>query len=429
MSQTLVYIASIIILLGSHIMGTETNHQNIIDPELVEKIELLVSEGNLPSLQAAVIKKDKIVWSQAFGQNANLEQVYMIGSVQKVFEATAILQLYEKGLINLDADINSYLPFLVRHPEYPDLPITTRMIVSHRSGLKNFNYHFAWDTECLGYPEYRHTCNEELLLLSLGEYLRESLSVDGANYSPNSWGAKPNEEYYYSVGGYTLLKYLIEQVSGQSYAEYMRDNIFAPLQMDNAGCYIADFEGRHAIPFTRIENDNIELPLWEGSSAFMRMTAEDLAKFQLALMNNGRYNDYQLLQPETIKLMRKITTARKSLFNLGSKLYNADYGLGIRHFEDGWMGLGGSVPGYICIWRFNPDRQAGYAFLSNINSILKGGNINQSITESYASLQGLLENKLNPPLLFNISRSSKIAIGPVLVIIIAIIIHRRKRSR
>jgi CubicO group peptidase (beta-lactamase class C family) len=59
----------------------------------------------------------------------------MNGSVQKVVDATAVLQLYEKGKINLDADISNYLPFEIKHPEYPDIPITMRMLLAHRSGL------------------------------------------------------------------------------------------------------------------------------------------------------------------------------------------------------------------------------------------------------------------------------------------------------
>ena len=73
----------------------------------------------------------------------------MNGSVQKVVDAVAVLQLYERELVDLDADISAYLPFEVRHPGYPDRPITVRMLLAHRSGLGDIADQFSWDTGCL----------------------------------------------------------------------------------------------------------------------------------------------------------------------------------------------------------------------------------------------------------------------------------------
>ena len=159
--------------------GAEIDSPYVMEAEVVEKIALLVSEGDLPSLQAAVVHKDEIIWSEAFGESTSVEHVYMNGSVQIVFDATAVLQLYERTMIDLDADISIYLPFTDRHPDYPDTPITIRMILGHRSGLDAFWWQFSWDTECLFYPEYRQECKPEILEMSLGEYVAASIVPGG----------------------------------------------------------------------------------------------------------------------------------------------------------------------------------------------------------------------------------------------------------
>jgi len=139
----------------------KSNQNAMIDPGTEEKMQEIVVSGELPSVQIAVIDQNQLVWSKTLGQDSDAHYVYMNGSVQKVVDATAVLQLYEKGQIDLDADISNYLPFQVKHPEYLDIPITTRMLLSHRSGLDAVRDQFPWDTECLFYPEYRPNCNLE----------------------------------------------------------------------------------------------------------------------------------------------------------------------------------------------------------------------------------------------------------------------------
>ena len=81
-----------------------------------EEIQTIVSDGNLPSIQMAVIENNQLVWSKTVGEGSGPDLVYMNGSVQKVVDATAVLQLYERGLIDLDGDISTHLPFQIRHP-------------------------------------------------------------------------------------------------------------------------------------------------------------------------------------------------------------------------------------------------------------------------------------------------------------------------
>ncbi len=377
---------------------------SVIDPidttvlvaELDAKLPLVVASGNSPSIQVAVVRQDQIAWSRAFGKDTSVDHVYMNASVQKVFTAVAVLQLVESGLVDLDTDVSTYLPFTVQHPGFPKEPITVRMLLAHRSGLDAFPHQFAWDTESTFSPQYRPPCPDDLLNMSHKEFLFASLMPDGSNYDRQAWVFEPGQDYRYSVSAYPLLRYLVGQVTGQSYAEYMHANIFAPLRMSSSGFSADEFAGRHAIPYTRIDGENIEIPVWNGQGSMMHTTARDMATFMLALMNNGQYKDLQLLQPEMIELLQQRTTRFKGLFKSSGDLPRKGHGLGLFIFRGGWLGNGGSAPGFQCLWRFHPSSQVGYVILSNVNAILGGGENYESARSDIYTVQDALVSILDP---------------------------------
>ena len=153
-----------------------TDNRN--EQELVDLIESIINSNNVPGVSVAVVKSDQIVWNKSFGM-ANIEQnipvsdstMFMLASVSKTVTATALMQLWEAGMIDLNIDINNYLPFEVKHPDYLNIPITAKMLLAHTSGIKD-----NW-----GVMDYYDGDSE----LSLGYYLEQYLSVDGsfaANY-------------------------------------------------------------------------------------------------------------------------------------------------------------------------------------------------------------------------------------------------------
>ena len=203
--------------------------------ELEARIPDVVAQGNSPSMQVAVVHGNRLIWSRAFGEDQRIDSVYMNGSVQKSFDAAAVLQLAERGLIDLDADVANYLPFPLRHPDHPDEPVTTRMLLDHRAGLGAANHQFAWDTGSVFSPVYRPPCPPYLLEMSLEQFMAASLTPEGPNYSAGIWVARPGAGYRYSLVAFALLRSMVERVTGQSYADYMRQNLFEPLGMTGSG--------------------------------------------------------------------------------------------------------------------------------------------------------------------------------------------------
>jgi CubicO group peptidase (beta-lactamase class C family) len=391
------------------------------------ELPAVIASGNSPSMQVAVVHQDQVVWSRAFGEDSSVDQVYMNASVQKLFTATAVLQLVERGLLDLDTDVSEYVPFTVRHPGFADTPITVRMLLAHRSGLDAFPHQFAWDTGSAFSPQYRPPCPDPLGAMSHEEFLMASLVPEGANYDRRAWIHEPGQAYHYSVSAYPFLRYLVGQVTGQSYADYVREQIFAPLGMTRSGFSADEFAGQHAIPYTRIDGQNIELPVWNGQGSMMHTTAGDMARFLLALMNQGQYGAFQLLQAETIELMQQRTARFKVLFKSSDDLPSKGHGLGLFAFRGGWFGHGGSAPGFQCLSRFQPSRKVGYVILSNVNAILGGGENYESARGEIYRVQDALVSILDPTLVIRRRASELGLVGAWTLCALAVSLGVRRR--
>ena len=247
------------------------------------------------------------------------------------------------------------------------------MLLSHRSGLTQLLPHeFCYDWEGLYYPDYDGTYNPQAIGITLGEFLSERLDPGGSYSSPRNWIFEPGTDCSYSNSGYKLLMFLLETISNQTISEYMREYIFEPLLMHNTGFNASDYSGHHAIPHTRVADTNIALPIWNGQY-MMRSTVSDLSHLVITLMNEGQFDGFQLLQPETIGLMRERTQSPVSDIFPEKELRSEGYGLGLGIFTHGIFGHGGSTIGFTGLLYFNPTTKLGYIMLSNVNSILLGG--------------------------------------------------------
>jgi CubicO group peptidase (beta-lactamase class C family) len=412
-TKLLTLIAGILLVGGILFSCSCANYDQSVtlDSEFDEEVEGIVSNGRLPSLQIAVIYENQLVLSKSYGQNATTDSIYMNGSVQKVLDATAVLQLHEGELIDLDADISDYIPFQVKHPDYPDTPVTIRMLLAHRSGLDALDYQFSWDTE-YRFRQYRPTGKPEIAEMSLEEFLFASFTPEGSNYNPYAWLTRPGDEYHYSISAYPLLRYMIEKVAGVSYPDYMNKNVLRPLGMLNTGFRSDSPVGHNTMPHTRIRGENIGLPVWDGNGYMMRTTAEDMAKFMLAHMNDGRYDHFQLLQPQTIQLMRTKTSP--------------EYGLGLIHYPRDWLGHGGSTVGYQSLWQFNPSKKCGFIIFTNINGILGGQDDFSSVWENVAEIRDILLSIIDP---LATSRSFPwgLITASVLTLLVAVLVNYRLR--
>jgi len=358
-------------------------------------IENIRISENIPSIQASIIIDNKHVWTGQFG-NGSGNASYMIGSVQKIFTSTSILQLYEQRKIrSLDDDINLYLPFEISNPLNKEIPVTFRMLLSHRSGMTDeLPYQFFWDTDGTFSPKYRPQYDSNILSMSLEQYLGATLEENGSYYSSTNWAYKPDTTVLYSPSGYVLLTYLIEQISGLSVDEYMSTFIFKPLEMEHTGLTPTE---EQATPHTLISGNIEELPIWTGKY-MVRSTCEDMAKFMLVMLNKGIYQNYTLLSETSIELIKSSNIdMRKTVVipftnPLDFRMQMDGYGLGWIRYSAGIEGHGGSVPGFQTYFlsKDGISGKNGIVLMMNLNDIFGTDNDNTKLNEAFSEIRNIL---------------------------------------
>ena len=217
---------------------------------------------HIPGASACLVHRDgRLLWSGNFGF-ANLESkermtfghVQNIASISKTFTTVAAMQQVEAGLLDIDADVNDYLPFDLRHPRFPDQIITARMLMRHDSGMRD------------GSAYARHyTCGDPRM--SLGVWVKEYFDENGVFYNADEnfapWA--PGEKYEYCNVSYGLLGHLVEITSGLSFPDYCERNIFTPLGMSRTRWMISDIAaGPTTTPYTWVLDNTARGPSWGG---------------------------------------------------------------------------------------------------------------------------------------------------------------------
>ena len=183
-----------------------------------------MASSRLPGLSLAIVEGDRVSYSRGFGQRdlanglpATPDTLYSIGSVTKSFTALAVMQLAERGLLDPRDPVDRFLPFDIRPMGEA---IRLEHLLSHSSGIPALAYSEALISHANG------TGGRWLPIAGPDDILT---FMDGAG----EWAeSAPGERWAYSNEGYALLGLIVEKVSGQSYSDYLRENILAPLGME-----------------------------------------------------------------------------------------------------------------------------------------------------------------------------------------------------
>ncbi|MHB1327264.1 MAG: serine hydrolase domain-containing protein, partial [Gemmatimonadales bacterium] len=193
----------------------------------------------IPGLAAAIVKSGQVAWSRGYGwadigagrRMDPARTIQNIGSISKTVTGTAVMQLVERNQLDLDEDVARYLPFSVRHPAYPNIPITCRLLLTHRSGII--------DGEAYGAG---YACADPST--ALGDWLRDYLTPTGRHFkTEDNFGTwEPGTTWRYCNVAFGLLGHIVEQVSGEPFRDYTKKHIFAPLGLRNAGWHWADID-------------------------------------------------------------------------------------------------------------------------------------------------------------------------------------------
>lgn len=322
--------------------------------DLESEIGREVSVNGIPSLAAWVVKDDSVVWQKHYGfadvasqRKADNNTIYGVASVSKLIVVTAVMQLKEQRLIDLNVDVNDYLPFSVRNPKFPEEKISPYHLLTHTSGL---NWPESDDEVPAYYQEYSLDSAPPL-----AEWLPEFILPEGARYVPAVWlNSRPGEREWYSNIGVTLLAYLVEVVSQLDYNAYCKQYIFEPLEMYNTSYNYADLSYDNLATLYDHPQHSIKFYRYGGYPAgSLKSTIEDFSHLIVAYMNRGQYKGKRILAENTVNEILQIRNPASGLCLIWYR------SLG------GWFGHAGGSPGVAAYAEFQPEHNVGMMILSN----------------------------------------------------------------
>jgi CubicO group peptidase (beta-lactamase class C family) len=265
--------------------GLSAETQKKIDTAVAEVLE----KTGAPSASIAIVRDGRIAYLRAYG-DAQLEPKlqaepgmrYAIGSVSKQFTATAILLLQQDGKLSLDDKVAKYFPDLTRASD-----ITIRQLLSHTSGYQDY-----WPQDYM-FPLMVEPVTPEAIM---DRWAKKPLDYE------------PGTKWQYSNTGYVIAGRIVEMVSGKSLFEFLQERIFTPLQMTTAHDF--DREPLSAGSVTGHTSFALGPPRaaavsgagWLFGMGELAMTAEDLARWDISIINQGLLSEasYRALETETL---------------------------------------------------------------------------------------------------------------------------------
>ncbi|MDG1996849.1 MAG: serine hydrolase [Emcibacteraceae bacterium] len=312
--------------------------------------------NNWPSLSVSFVNDQEIIYTKSFGyanpaekREASPNTLYRIASNSKLFTSIAILQLRDRGKLNLNDPINKHLEWYQikqRHPLSDD--ITIESLLTHSSGLP-YEPDIPYWSFREGYP------------FPTLEELKQATSTQETLYP--AW-----DQYQYSNLGFMLLGQIIESVSGVSYQEYVHDNIITPMGLSNT---FTNIDGnKHgdelAIGYGALDrqHERMEVPFVDAkattSAAGFSSSANDMAKFAMWQLATLRGKDNKVINHNTLKEMM-----RPQAVNTGSDM---DVGYAFRtNYRNGktYIGHGGVYVGHTSQITIEQSQKIGAVALMN----------------------------------------------------------------
>ena len=311
-------------------------------PRMEQVVQSYVS--NKTFMGSVLVVRDKTVLLDKGYGSADLEwdipnsptTKFRLGSITKQFTAASILLLEERGKLNINDPVKKYMA---------DAPaawdkVTIYNLLTHTSGIPSFT----------GFPDYEST-----------EAFATTPEKLVARFRDKPLEFQPGEKFAYDNSGYVLLGYLIEKISGETYAQFVQENIFTPLQMKDSG-----YDSNSAIIMHRasgysngkegIENAgyiHMSIPFAAGS---LYSTVEDLARWEQGLFGG------KLLSPASLQ---KMTTPFKENYAFGVAVSTTNGHKLIEH--------GGGIEGFNTHLAYYPDDKLIVVVLGNLSGDAPGG--------------------------------------------------------
>lgn len=356
-------------------------------------LDSIYQQKSFVGFGVALVDENGVLYEDGFGfADISTEKKYTahtlqnIASVSKLFVGIAVVKAQELGKLNLDDDINKYLPFQVINPNFPDEKITIRHLVTHTSSIGDNEFYLS--KNYFVKPGQRldglkTVIDEEQILntegtkTSMESFLKDMLTADGKWYNERSFlKKKPGEVYEYSNMATTLAAFIVERATGKSFDEFTKEHILNPLKMNDSGWNFEQIDYQNFS--TLYENPASQVAHYEmityPDGGFMT-SVHDLGKFLSELMK-GYNGNGKILSKKGYEIYFAPQLNEKHFTDRNKKNpYSESYNVGVfvGYSYKGYIGHTGGDPGVTTMLFFNPEKNIGRILLVNTNITDKAG--------------------------------------------------------
>ena len=323
-----------------------------------EFAETVRADWAVPGMAVGVVKEGNVVFLQGFG-NRDVEKqlpvttntLFAIGSSTKCFTAMAIGMLVDDGKLNLDTPLIEYLPDLRLFDEYATLHATPRDLLCHRTGMPG--YDALWILTRVSRDQLLHRLR----------YLQPNVSF--------------RDDFQYNNVMYMVAGVLIGRLGGGSWEDFVAERIFRLLAMRNSNFRVGDSQKTNDFsqPYITFTGEPVRVPPRMAEAVApaggINSNIEDMTKWILLHLNNGKSDDVQLISEASLMQMHRQNVAVRN--PLYEKLTEASmYGQGwyiTDHRGYRLVEHGGNIDGFSALVSLLPEKNIGVIFLSNSMNI------------------------------------------------------------
>ncbi|WP_108868631.1 serine hydrolase domain-containing protein [Aquimarina aquimarini] len=309
----------------------------------------------------SLVNSDSILKIETFGLanrekkiNYSRNTIQPIGSVSKTFIGIALMIAKEKGLVDLDKNINEYLNFTIENPYFDSSNvITLRHLATHTSGII--------DNKKIYESAYSYDIHPKT---PLKNYLYEHLNHNTKNVKKSFSKQKAGTTYQYSNIGAALAAYIIEKASDKSFYEFTKEHIFTPLGMHNTGWFYKDINTtHHSVLYDEKDNPLPPYSCVTYPDGSLKTTIQDLSLYLIELIKGYNGTSKLLTQESWSEFYTKNFNTNNAIKNISLKEPNS--GIFITYFKSGKIGHTGSDLGASAFMMFDPKTNKGQILMAN----------------------------------------------------------------
>lgn len=334
---------------------TETSPYTSILADPVDSVRI---EAGITGLAIGILEGEDLAFEGYYGLQSidgsspvNRNSRFTAGPLSGMVTAIGVLQLLDQGSVDLDTHVGEYLPYDIRHPNFPQANISLRMLLSHVSGIRD-------DSTLLASLVVAGDANDDI-----EGFVESYLTPQGNLFSSTHFDTdRPGKTYNYSSVGLAVAALVIESIEGIPFSIWCQTNAFAKLGFSTDGWFLDNIAAEDVVsPHIRIGSNTIaQLPYGypQYSSGLLRVNLRGASRLWRSLMLGGAYGDQRFFGQEENTILQSIP------FPFSDPAQGFGWRLGSAAGSPVWM-AGGEDLGFTSIAYFDPAANVGVVILSN----------------------------------------------------------------